>query len=343
MSTYVIIGGDGKEYGPVSAEELRQWYQEGRLNGQSLVKSMSDAEFRPLIKFPEFALIFQPAGATPDAGTAKSGERLDYELDLSKCISAGMNLVKTNFGLLFGATLVLIGCKVAVSILLGQILAPLSAKCMTVPSLTVALGFLYNLLGNTLIGPVTAGVCVFCLRVIRGLNPGLGETFDGFRMRWSHLFLGAVLVDGISNLFMSPANIMISIKMAPFLHQMQDFQPTGSNPEVMGKLFAGLLSAYGSCMPVLLVCLVPVTYFWVCWQFTLPLILDRGLRVGEALKFGWKRVHLHWWHVFGLSVLAGLIGVSGLLACGVGIFFTLPIGLAILMHGYETIFPSKTP
>ena len=48
MANYIIIGGDQKEYGPISAEDVCQWVKEGRLNGQSLAKAVSDAEYRPL-------------------------------------------------------------------------------------------------------------------------------------------------------------------------------------------------------------------------------------------------------------------------------------------------------
>jgi hypothetical protein len=36
MPTYKIIGGDQKQYGPISADELRQWIAEGRLSGYFL-------------------------------------------------------------------------------------------------------------------------------------------------------------------------------------------------------------------------------------------------------------------------------------------------------------------
>ena len=71
---YVIVGGDGKEYGPVSGADLRQWISEDRLNARSLVKAESDAEFRPLSTFPEFADLFEIAGrvsnAPPPLGSA---------------------------------------------------------------------------------------------------------------------------------------------------------------------------------------------------------------------------------------------------------------------------------
>ncbi len=67
MANYFIIGGDGKEYGPVTEADLRQWIAEERLNAQSLAKAESDAEFRPLATFPELAALFNqaPASGTP--------------------------------------------------------------------------------------------------------------------------------------------------------------------------------------------------------------------------------------------------------------------------------------
>ncbi|MDB6020506.1 MAG: domain containing protein [Pedosphaera sp.] len=52
---YRIIGADQKEYGPVSADELRNWIREGRANAQSRVQTEGSAEWRPLAAFPEFA------------------------------------------------------------------------------------------------------------------------------------------------------------------------------------------------------------------------------------------------------------------------------------------------
>ena len=76
---YVIIAGDGKEYGPVSGAELRQWVSEERLNAGSLVKTENAAEFRPLSTFPEFADLFGIAGRVlntpPPLGSVGVGSR----------------------------------------------------------------------------------------------------------------------------------------------------------------------------------------------------------------------------------------------------------------------------
>ena len=63
---YKIIGADQKEYGPVSAEEIRRWVAEGRANAQTLLQADGQSDWRPLSTFPEFAAP-APAAFTPPA------------------------------------------------------------------------------------------------------------------------------------------------------------------------------------------------------------------------------------------------------------------------------------
>ncbi|HEX4644868.1 MAG TPA: DUF4190 domain-containing protein [Verrucomicrobiae bacterium] len=52
---YKIIGADGKEYGPISAEQVRQWIAQGRANGQTKIQLEGNNEWKSLSEFPEFA------------------------------------------------------------------------------------------------------------------------------------------------------------------------------------------------------------------------------------------------------------------------------------------------
>jgi hypothetical protein len=54
---YKIIGADLKEYGPVSADQLRQWLNEGRVNGQTKIQAADTTEWKTLAEMPEFALL----------------------------------------------------------------------------------------------------------------------------------------------------------------------------------------------------------------------------------------------------------------------------------------------
>ena len=50
-----VRGTDGREYGPVSGEKLRQWVAQGRANAQTQVQTEGSAEWQPLGAVPEFA------------------------------------------------------------------------------------------------------------------------------------------------------------------------------------------------------------------------------------------------------------------------------------------------
>jgi hypothetical protein len=52
---YKIVGADQKEYGPVTAGELRQWIADGRADAQTLTQAEGSTEWKPLGTFPEFA------------------------------------------------------------------------------------------------------------------------------------------------------------------------------------------------------------------------------------------------------------------------------------------------
>lgn len=51
---YRIIGIDGRQYGPVSTEQLNEWIALGRANGQTLAQADGGTDWRPLAAFPEF-------------------------------------------------------------------------------------------------------------------------------------------------------------------------------------------------------------------------------------------------------------------------------------------------
>src|SRR5439155_14946737 len=52
---YKIIGGDEREYGPVTPEQLRLWISEGRVNARTKTQVEGSTEWKPLGSIPEFA------------------------------------------------------------------------------------------------------------------------------------------------------------------------------------------------------------------------------------------------------------------------------------------------
>jgi len=329
MANYIIIGGDQKEYGPIPADDVRQWIAEGRLNGQSLMKAESDAEFRLLEKFPEFADAFAPkapasdtppplSGTTGPAGLAGG----DYELDILGCITNGWELVKNNMGVLFVGALIYLLIEGAIG---GLSSIPL-------------IGSLFSIANFIISGPLIGGVFYLFIRAIRQEPAEVGDVFSGFRRGFGQLFLGTLVCSLLIGVCMLPFIIIFLVKFFPLIGHLQQLQ-SGTPPD--RETVVALESIFLTTLPVLLVCAIPAIYFSVSWKFTLPLILDKELDFWTAMKASRKQVGKHWWSVFGLTILISLLNVAGMLLCCVGLLFTFPIGIAALMFAYETIFSER--
>jgi TM2 domain-containing membrane protein YozV len=67
QTMYRIIGADGREYGPVTAEQLKQWIAEGRAGAQTRVRVEATGEWKWLGELPEFAATLVPPPPFPTA------------------------------------------------------------------------------------------------------------------------------------------------------------------------------------------------------------------------------------------------------------------------------------
>jgi hypothetical protein len=295
---------------------------------QSQAKAEGDAEFRTLSTFPEFADALKIQVAAPEtyASSVISGDLLerDYELDIGGCVSSGWSLVKENFGTLFVPVLIYFLIEMAVGVL-GKI---------------PFIGSIFSIANLFITGPLMAGVFYIFIRAIRNESAELGTMFAGFRSGYWQLFLG-YLVPALAYLAcLLPFLVIYFIKVIPILSQLQHTNPNDMQ-NALPQIMPALKGVLWTSLPILFVCMIPVIYLTVNWQFTLPLIIDKKMSFWPAMKASWKMVHKHWWHLFGLVVVIGLLNIAGAVACCIGLLFTIPLGFAALMYAYETIFSAK--
>jgi uncharacterized protein len=64
---YKIIGKDGQQYGPASADEMRRWLSENRVNAQTLVQTEGSPDWKPLSTLAEFAADLRTSPPSPGA------------------------------------------------------------------------------------------------------------------------------------------------------------------------------------------------------------------------------------------------------------------------------------
>ncbi len=107
---YKIIGANQVQYGPVSADQLRQWIAEGRADANTQVQAEGSSEWRALRDIPEFAGNFAglpPVGLPPlssalagDSGRAMALQKVSGPA-IGLLVAAILGLVLSVLGLLF--------------------------------------------------------------------------------------------------------------------------------------------------------------------------------------------------------------------------------------------------
>ncbi len=102
---FTIIGGDGKEYGPVSVDQVRAWMAGGRANLTTRVRAIGTEEWKTIAQVPE---ITGSTGAAALPGTAAPlvADRV-VVLDILSCYDRSWTLLKANFWPLVGLSIVI--------------------------------------------------------------------------------------------------------------------------------------------------------------------------------------------------------------------------------------------
>ena len=106
---YKIFGADGKEYGPVSLEQLRQWVAQGRVNAQTRVQQAGAGEWKPAAELPELG--FATAAGTAGAGSppAVAGQAVAQQKGLAVTSFVLGLLSMLCFGVLTGIPAIICG------------------------------------------------------------------------------------------------------------------------------------------------------------------------------------------------------------------------------------------
>lgn len=301
---YKLIGSDQQEYGPVTADQIKQWIAEGRANGATLLQAEGATEWVPISGFPEFADALaaknppSPPGLPPaaplpadPAALADHIRNQDYDLDIGLCVSRSWELLKRNFGILVGATVLFFILTIGISQLLGLLTGRAMQSLVqgNISAGPILVLVLVNVPQMILSMVLTAGLYNLMLKLIRGQATGIGDLFSGFTTCFVQLAAAGIVVQ--------------------------------------------LLSMLG-----FLLCVLPGIYLSVAWILTIPLIIDRGLDFWAAMELSRKVVTHHWWLMFCLIIVVALINIAGILACCIGIFAAFPLGLGAVLYAYEDIF-----
>jgi hypothetical protein len=314
---YRIIGGDGREYGPVTGDSIRQWVLQNRANAKTLVRADDSADWRPLGEIPEFAGSFgapppqqadvppQPppvapttpvtpvAHADPAALTAEYANR-ETEFSIGGCISGAFRLLGINYWQAVGVTL-------------------LVTICMLVAQFIPIIGILASLL---LTQVFYGGLYFYFVKLSRGEAPNVGDGFSGFSLAFGQLVLLSLVM-----------SLLVAVVLLPVALPIVGMALWQWDPWAM--------------VPLAILLALPGIYLNVAWALAPILVIDRGLEFWDAMELSRKVVTKHWFGMFVTVILAALITGLGVLAIGIGLIFTMPIMFATMTVAYLLLFPRE--
>ena len=84
--------------------------------------------------------------------------------------------------------------------------------------------------------------------------------------------------------------------------------------------------------------IIPGLYLAIAYMLAIPLVVERGLSPWQALEASRKAISQHWFKVFGLFLLLGLITGISAIPLGIGLVWTIPLFTIAIGVLYRTIF-----
>jgi len=294
---FTIIGGDGKEYGPVTAEQIRSWIESRRANLDTKAKALGSEEWRRLGDYAEFnddipvpsaAVATEPPPIPAPVGDVDAKTFADdviaraAPLDIMGCIERAWELLKSNFASLVGVTLLVMAFEFFVSRLCGFLPGP---KWRITPQIVFGMDTWASML---LSAPIYGALNIYYLKKMRGDAVEVADVFRGM----AHFFVPLFLVG----------------------------------------LVGTLLTAVGFAL-----LLLPGLYLAVAYAFAKMLVVDHHMPFWTALEVSRRVISSQWFHVFGLMLLATLVALLGLIGLLIGVVFTMPILFGSLCYAYEDL------
>ncbi len=313
---YRIIGGDGREYGPVSAAQITQWLAQNRANGDTRIKPEGAADWTTLAALPEFAAAFASpvsppplpgegavpppatttapaeAAASPVGGFAATPATAPLEaaracldrpfrLSVMDTLSRGWDILASRFWLVAGATTV----ALLTSMVAGML-----------PIVGIAASILLTQV-------FYAGIYWLMLRVSRGESAEFADVFGGFSRSFAQLMLLSLTV-------FCCTLVLAVLAMGPLLwalYRAGVFAGAEPDPtQMVGPLLV---------LPVLM---LPLLYLSIGWLFAPLLVIDRGMGFWEAMETSRRMINKRWFRMFFLYLAFIPLMIAGLLCFIVG-------------------------
>src|SRR5207248_5984683 len=180
---FKIIGIDGRQYGPVDAEQIKRWIGAGRADASTKAQAEGSEDWKSLAEFPEFAEALAakasaPEPEAPPAGIPQPGAPVD-PIALAQIITTR-------------------GVTIDVGSCLGRAWDKMMGDLWTIVGISALVWLALSAshavyVGIVITGPLLGGLYYYYLKKIRGQKAELQDAFAGFTLAFVQLLLASVV------------------------------------------------------------------------------------------------------------------------------------------------------
>jgi len=306
---YDIIGGDGEEYGPVSRENLNDYLLQGRVNLQTLVKENgTEDEWRPLSEILD---------ASSNQGFDEFRQAIldsPNRLSIGRAFGDGWSVFTSHMGIMVGAGLLFLLINIGTSI---------------VPIIG---GFIQL----AILGPLTGGLFILILRLIRTDSARISDMFEGFENNFGKLCLVGIAQWFIGFVAMVPGIVLVVIAAIASASGV-DFESSDGGAIFFESLITHPLTYIGF---IAFISVMWVTYVGI--YFVLPLAADKKFGFFQCFSLGIRVSMRNFIPISLVYILGGILGgiviVISCLPLLLGLIFSLPWFYAVITQAYVQMF-----
>jgi len=178
-----------------------------------------------------------------------------------------------------------------------------------------------------LIGPMMCGLYMCLLGKMRGEQVPFDRLFKGFDYFVPGLVAAAIQTLPVLIIVLAADAIFIAFTFSVVPLKLKEEPPA---------VFWVALSLF------VLIAIAVSLIIQALFLFAYPLIVDRKLSGWEAIKTSYRAATKNLGGILGLIFLNAGLGILGVLACYVGVFFVMPVTFASYAAAYRQVFP-ETP
>ncbi|MFP6872733.1 MAG: GYF domain-containing protein [Verrucomicrobiales bacterium] len=300
----------GEAIGPYSRDKAKEYFTAGQLLPTDWGWHDGMDEWKPLWEVLGMEV---PSGAGAVENFAGTGG----VWSIGDCLSEGWQAFKGNLG--------------------GAIIFTL------VGMIVLSIAGMLPLINLFLMGPLTAGMLLFFIKQGRKEPTSVGVLFFGLKQGYLQLLLLSILMFLMMLIAMLPGIIVTIVSAAPLIKEINDFVGLLKSGNITSvdqissafeDIVSGLkLAGVGGMIGVLLIGLIPpILLTYTCFAF--PLAIDRQMKAIDAIKASFQIVKGQWFKLTVFLILVQIISQLGMVLCGIGVLFTMPIGLSAMAACY---------